>query len=60
MSGRKPKKIGTKDDDIRNPYGVSMPMTLLALTLIYLRTGMLPKQEIMDRIEKELEGKEII
>ena len=40
----------TKHED---PYGVSQPMTRMALAAIYLATGALPKPEIMDKLASE-------
>ena len=40
----------TKYED---PYGVSQPVTRMALAAIYLATGKLPKPEVMDRLASE-------
>ena len=37
-----------------DPYGVSQPMTRMALAMIYLATGALPKPEVMDRLALEV------
>lgn len=37
----------------QNPYGVSRPMDRLALAMIYLGLGILPKREEMDRLAVE-------
>ena len=36
-----------------DPYGVSQPITRMALAAIYLATGKLPKSEVMDRLASE-------
>ena len=42
-------------DDPRNPYGVTRPLDRMALAAIYLATGILPDQEIMDQLEREMD-----
>lgn len=37
----------------QNPYGVSRPMDRLALAMIFLATGALPKREEMEKLAAE-------
>lgn len=48
-----PREKMSGPEDPRNPYGVTRPTDRLLMGLLLARFGILPRQDVLDQLERE-------